>query len=130
MLLVKTRIGPSAIHGIGLFAAEFIPAGTHIWIFHDKFDQKYEKSVVDSLPGPCREQVYRYAYVNPRSGLWVLCMDDARYFNHSDDPNTTEVDDGREGITVASRDIKEGEEITYNYLENDADGARKLGIDA
>ena len=29
-LLVKTRIGPSAIAGIGLFADQFIPEGTKV----------------------------------------------------------------------------------------------------
>jgi hypothetical protein len=127
MLLVKTRIGPSPIHGIGLFAAEFIKAGTPIWVFHQGFDQKYEMSAIDSLPPSCRDQILNYGYVNPRTGLLVLCMDDARFFNHSDDPTTCETDAGEEGMTIASRDIQEGEEITYDYFENDADGPRKLG---
>jgi hypothetical protein len=33
MLLVKTTIAPSPIHGIGLFADQFIPQGTRIWEF-------------------------------------------------------------------------------------------------
>ena len=31
MLKVKTYVGPSTIEGVGLFAAEFIPAGTLIF---------------------------------------------------------------------------------------------------
>ena len=31
MLLVKTKIGPSEIDGIGLFADQFIPRGTLVW---------------------------------------------------------------------------------------------------
>ena len=34
MLLVKTRLGASAIHGIGLFADEFIPKDTEIGRAH------------------------------------------------------------------------------------------------
>ena len=36
MLLVDARAGISKIHGIGLFAYEFIPKGTHVWMFNPK----------------------------------------------------------------------------------------------
>ena len=39
MLLVKTRLGASAIHGIGLFADEFIPKDTVTWRFTPGLDQ-------------------------------------------------------------------------------------------
>ena len=38
MLLVKTKIGPSKIAGIGLFADEFIAKGTPVWKFEPGFD--------------------------------------------------------------------------------------------
>jgi hypothetical protein len=38
MLLVKTKIGPSAIQGIGLFADQFIAKGTHLWEFTPGLD--------------------------------------------------------------------------------------------
>jgi uncharacterized protein len=33
MMLVETRLAPSAIHGIGLFAVRSIPQGTAVWEF-------------------------------------------------------------------------------------------------
>jgi hypothetical protein len=126
MLLVKTRIGPSAIHGIGIFAAEEIAEGTHIWVFHPGFDQRYDLADIRGLPSTCARQLLHYGYVNPASGHLVVCLDDARFFNHSDAPNTEELDDGLEGITVASRRIAAGEELTYDYLSGDLDGPRKL----
>ena len=38
MLLVKTKLNISPIHGIGLFAVEFIPAKTIVWKFHPAID--------------------------------------------------------------------------------------------
>jgi hypothetical protein len=54
--------------------------------------------------------------------------DEARYLNHSEDPNircngTSDEDD----LDMAIRDIAEGEEITINYKEYDANWPIKLG---
>jgi hypothetical protein len=37
VLLVKTRIGASPIHGFGLFTDELIPSGTPVWRFTPGF---------------------------------------------------------------------------------------------
>ena len=38
MLLVKTTLRPSEVHGLGLFADEFIPKGIAIWRFDGRAD--------------------------------------------------------------------------------------------
>jgi hypothetical protein len=38
MLLIHTEIRPSAIHCIGLFACEFIAAGSLVWRFDPRVD--------------------------------------------------------------------------------------------
>src|SRR2546429_2115830 len=43
MFLVKTRIGPSKIHGIGVFAEERIPKGQMIWVFDARIDVRSEE---------------------------------------------------------------------------------------
>jgi hypothetical protein len=43
MLLVKTVSKPSALHGTGLFADEFIPEGTVLWRFVVGKDNAYAK---------------------------------------------------------------------------------------
>ena len=122
MLLVKTKIGPSAIEGIGLFAAEFIPKGTTVWEFKARFDVEMSKEEIDGLSPAAREQALKYTYLSKTKGTYILCSDDARFFNHSDDPNTTSINvDGRENRDVANRDIQEGEEITADYGAFDAD---------
>jgi hypothetical protein len=56
------------------------------------------------------------------SGLYVLCGDDARFLNHSENPNCFDFYSGEEqDITVAERDIYLGEELTCNYALFDLD---------
>ena len=124
MLLVKTKIGPSKIHGIGLFAAEFIRKGTRIWELTEGFDLKVTRTVIDRLPEASRLLMLKYSYVERDSGLYVICMDDARYFNHSDNPNTKEIPSV---CTIALHDIKVEEELTGDYRTFDAAWREKLG---
>lgn len=126
MLFVKAKIGYSAVSGIGLFADAPIYAGMTVWMFHEGVDQQFD--AVDLLPLPffARGRIYHYGYINKKTGKLILCADDARFMNHSSNPNTKEEDDGKEGITVASRAIAVGEEITCDYYSYDADAERKL----
>lgn len=121
MLLVKTRLGVSHIHGIGLFAQEFIAAGTLIWVFHPKIDLKLTSHEIAELPPACRVQIERYSYKEKHSGLYLLCGDDARFFNHTADPNCVDLDNGEEGITIAKVDIEPGTELTCDYSLFDQD---------
>lgn len=124
MLLVKTSINKSKIDGIGLFAAEFIPKGTLIWKFFSGFDFIMKKKEVNKLPEVGKSWVLRYGYYNGDEGGYVICVDDARFFNHSGKPNTENT--GKIG-TIATKDISNGEEITCDYFEFDADAKLKVG---
>lgn len=127
MLMVRTHLGVSKIHGIGLFADEFIPNGTITWRFTDGFDIRLPQSAVDALSPPARDQVLKYAYFDQRVGLYELCSDDARFFNHADDPNTTSVESTAGGhVDVAVRNIAKGEELTCDYRTFDRDWKAKL----
>ena len=121
MLLVKTTLDKSRVHGIGLFADEFIPKGTVIWRFHPAVDIRLREEQFCELSPPCREQMRRYTYRERMSGLYVLCGDDARFFNHSDSPNCLDEDDGAGGVTVTLRDVDRGEELTCDYALFDLD---------
>lgn len=133
MLLVKTKLKISKIHGIGLFADEFIKKGTTIWRFHDGFDQKFDLKEISKLPSQARTQLFHYGYISTKSNKLILCADDARFFNHTDGTNlnTKDVDSGNEGeenLDAASRDINIGEELFCNYFEFDNDAKRKLNL--
>lgn len=113
MLLINARVGVSAIHGLGLFACEFIPAGTVIWRYMPGFDVVIPASSLASLSISARKQVIHYAEYFPEEKQFVLSSDDDRFTNHSDAPNTAPNDD----TMVATRDIQLGEEITCDYRQ-------------
>ncbi len=131
MLLVKTKIGPSKINGIGLFADQFIPKGTRVWKFQPGFDLKIDKSDLAKLSEPAKAIFLKYAYLNPATKKYILCFDDARFFNHSENANCLDfgsTDDEEEGDDIAARDIQKGEELTCNYKKFDADFNYKMSI--
>jgi uncharacterized protein len=122
MLLVKTELNVSRIHGIGLFAGEFICEGTIIWRFNPVIDLRFSEEQINQLPQSSREQIKKYSYREKHSRLYVLCGDDARFFNHSDNPNCTDVFyNEEEDLTFANSDIHSGEELTCNYALFDLD---------
>lgn len=123
MLLVKTKIAPSNIAGTGLFADEFIPKGTWIWRFKKGFDIRVDKNYPNTLEEPTKSFFMTYAYQNHKTLNYILCSDDAKFFNHSDTPNNSCVDDpeDEEPANVANRDIQTGEELTVDYREFDTD---------
>jgi SET domain-containing protein len=115
MLLVKTYVDKSAIHGLGVFAAEFIPKGTKIWRFVEGFDRAYSPKQFARLPKPARDFLKDYGY--RVDGEILFTVDNDHYINHSDKPNTYL----KSGYTIASRNIRKGEEITNDYREFDAE---------
>jgi len=117
MLLVPTYLAPSPIHGIGLFAAEPMAAGTAVWCLHEGFDVVVDEPVVASLGTIAQLQVQRYAYIDPKRRIRILCGDDARFFNHADDANCRDDPSSSGAVTVAVRDIAAGEELTWDYRE-------------
>jgi SET domain-containing protein len=130
MLLVKTKLKESATHGVGLFADQLIPAGTVIWEFTPDFDLIYAEDKIKDMSEPARSTLLQYSYLSDKTNKYVLCADNARFMNHSDDPTamSTYPEGGHpEGIEVAVTDIQPGEEITSNYRTFDLRFARKKG---
>lgn len=117
MLRVPTVVAPSSIQGVGLFAAEPIAEGTVIWEFTPGVDWRIPVGEMERFPEPYRSWLLRYVYREP-SGCYVLCGDNAKFMNHSFDPNCDDVDGP---FTVAKRDIAEGEELTCDYRVFDLD---------
>lgn len=118
MLQVKTKLSPSGIHGMGLFAVEFIPKDTVVWKYTEGLDRVFTEKQLEGMNELDRHFLETYCF--KYFGKYYLCVDDARFMNHSKTPNCTdigvdEVTDNDLGCTVAMRDIKAGEEITCDY---------------
>ena len=111
MLLVRTKIGFSGIHGIGLFADQFIPKGTITWKYDPEFDISFTEEQVEKLSDIAKERFFHYSYFDKDLNKYVLCWDDLRFINHSDDPNI----DSTPRQDMAKRDIHLGEELLCNY---------------
>lgn len=115
MLRVGTFVAASAIEGVGVFAAEPIPAGTVIWRFDPDFDLLVPLARYKAAAPHVRDLLDRYAYPSPdHADHLVYETDNGRFMNHAEDPNT---DFSRHGGGEATRDIRAGEEITCDYGE-------------
>lgn len=112
MLLVRTQIKQSTIHGIGLFAAEFIPKGTKTWEYHPTFDCAFTEDEIAKLPPYALRRFYDYSYFDSDQNKFILCFDDLRFINHTEEyPNIISATN----YDIAARDIMEGEELLCNY---------------
>mgnify|MGYP001602625675 CR=1 FL=1 len=109
MLLVKTYLDKSAIHGIGVFAGETIRKDAKIWRFVYGFDRFYNRRRLAKLPKEAKNYIKLHGYQWGKEIL--LSMDYDTFMNHSDDANTY----FHNGYVVARRTIRRGTEITNDY---------------
>jgi uncharacterized protein len=105
----------SDVHGLGVFAAKRIPKGTRIIeyvgerVSHDEADRRYEeKDANDS---------HTFLFIVDSKTVIDAGVDgnDARFFNHSCDPNCESTVEKRRVYIEAVRDIDTGTELTYDY---------------
>jgi uncharacterized protein len=117
MLLIPTYVAPSCIEGIGVFAAEDIPAGTLIWRLEPTLDRLLRREDVAALSDVHQAFVERYGYPYPHDpDVTIVELDNGRFMNHSTAPNTrfSNPDAGFTRISIAAHD-----ELTCNYAEFD-----------
>ncbi len=117
MLLIPTYVAPSRIEGVGVFAAEDIPAGTLIWQLDASLDRLLSKDDIAALPEVHQAFVERYGYPYPHDPtMTIVELDNGRFMNHSTAPNTnfSDADAGFTRTAVAAH-----EELTCNYSEFD-----------
>jgi hypothetical protein len=112
MFILRTRIGPSAIHGSGVFAQEPAAPGQVVWRYDPIFDRLFTQTQLDAAQPAIRQFLQMYAYpAIDFDGAWLLAGDDARFLNHSNVPNTVE----RRFESLAAVPIAVGDEITCDY---------------
>ena len=99
--------------GYGVFATDFIPAGTITWVV-DKLDREFRPEEFFAMDLVYQNIIDTYTFRN-NIGNYVLCWDHGRFVNHSFNSNclTTAYD-----FEIAIRDILPGEQLTddYGYL--------------
>jgi hypothetical protein len=105
----------SKVHGLGVFAARRIRKGTRIIeyvgerVSHDEADRRYEdKEANDS---------HTFLFIVDSKTVIDAGVDgnDARFFNHSCDPNCESVVENRRVYIEALRTVEPGMELTYDY---------------
>ncbi len=113
MLLVKTYLDRSKIHGLGVFAAEFIRKETKIWRFVEDYDRCWTPKQFARLPKQARDYLEDYAY--NADGEILFTVDNDHYINHSERANAV----WNNGYVIATRNIPQDTEITNDYHQFD-----------
>lgn len=108
--IVKIRLAPSPVHGIGVFAMRDIKKGEKLYtdIIPHQFDVPF--SMFKKFSADIREVLLGHfpQIVNGSHFLYPVCKMSA-YLNHSTEPNYDAKED------KALRKIKAGEEILEDY---------------
>jgi hypothetical protein len=127
MMMVETELRPSIIQGIGIFLLEDVKKGQLIWRFDSRLDRVYGDAELADLPQRTAECVRRFSTWHEATGLWILCGDNGRHFNHSANPNTISEGIGF-GDDIAAEDVPAGTELTSDY-RTICDKMRTHGLD-
>jgi len=103
-------VADSHIHGKGVFTKRAFKRGEVIFIFKGKLIKRVNKTKKDVFANPMAIGVDKNTWVDPKGFF--------QYINHSCDPNM-----GVKGkVTfVALKNIKPGDELTFDYSINEAD---------
>jgi SET domain-containing protein len=113
MLLIKTKLKEIQGKGIGLIADQEIKKGKAVWTYNSFIDIKIKKK---DIPQEAKEFFDTYAVDNGGDNLF-LNTDNARFINHSKEPNIKSLGHLKDNISIC--DIHKGEEITIDYNEID-----------
>lgn len=106
----KVIVKNSSIHATGCFAACDIAKGEKVIEYVGPLISKEE-----SLKECENENVYIFTLNDKVDINGNVDWNPARYINHSCDPNCESENDDEHIWILAVRDIKTGEELTYNY---------------
>lgn len=123
MLLVKTFVSDSPIEGRGLFLAEPVKKGALTWVFDPDVDSSLSESELLLLSEEQQSYIHKYGYLCNKTYRWIVCGDDGRFMNHSEQPSTVGVYWSHlplQGADIATRDLLAGEELTCNYRSFDS----------
>jgi len=112
----------SGIHNNGVFATRNIHKGEIITeylgrLINKEESEKIQNEMIAKYKNDSGNNAATYIFIiSPEEDLdGDIPENDARYINHSCNPNCEYMIDGKRVFIRTIREIKEGEEITYNY---------------
>lgn len=117
MLLVPTDVRPSSVHGRGVFARDFVPCGTVVWVMDRDSTlalTRAQWAVLSASESDDLSNAFRWHGFEEQEHI-VVDLDNARYLNHSEDRANLACPPERRNAMVATRDIEAGEELLENY---------------
>jgi SET domain-containing protein len=120
------EIRPSPTQGLGAFATRFIPAGVRLIEYAgDRLTPAEADARYPDVEGE-RHHTYLFAIDDDVVIDAAVHGNEARFINHSCDPNCEAVITGKKIFIHALRGIEPGEELAYDYQyertgENDAE---------
>jgi len=113
------EVRESKIHNKGVFAARDIPKGTRIIEYVGEIITKAEaeKRVTETTENANEENGAVYIFeLNRKHDIdGNVDYNTARFINHSCDPNCETKNISKHIWIIAIKDIKKGEELSYNY---------------
>jgi hypothetical protein len=110
MLMVPVVLKKSLIKGKGIFTKKGIKRGMVIVRIGEK-EKYYSKAQAKNFSPRYKKTLSKFAYWDKKKKRLVYPLDDTKYLNHSCEPNVL----NRGNLDLAARDIKPGEELTYDY---------------
>ena len=117
MMLIRTELRPSIIHGMGLFSLESVTKGKKVWEFTPLFDWNIDNQYIEEWASPVvREYLEYYGTYHKKGHFWTSYGDNTRFINHSNHPNLMTVYPDEDIENRAIRDIIIGEELTIDYF--------------
>lgn len=108
--LIRVKIAPSEIHGVGVFAMRDIPKNTKLYaeMTPQVFKLPYED--MDNLFPEIKQMLLeRWPQIINGSAFAFPTERIQAYMNHSEEPNYDAVND------IMLKDIERGEEVTEDY---------------
>jgi len=107
---VRIEVRQSAVHGRGVYATQFIPKGTRIIEYTGERTSCAAAPNDENDPHTFNFGLDNGQVINPEIG-----GNEARWINHSCDPNCEAAEEDDRIFIDAIRDIRAGEELFYDY---------------
>jgi uncharacterized protein len=107
---VRIEVRKSGVHGRGVYATQFIPAGARIIEYTGERVSEEAAPNDEDNPRTFNFGLENGEVINPEIG-----GNDARWINHCCDPNCQAIEEDNRIFIYAMCDIEAGEELFYDY---------------